>query len=359
MREYCNTEITILWLGQHLTTDVQGSGSRAAAEVHDRVREDLLVDDIADEGLTIRRDLLTCWCAKFGDATPVPLFGRSLPQSIDSKKLAETLAIVGKSGRRGAAGVAALDAGDSRSRCRRQSSRPGRSLMREPRRWPQRSEVRVSGPATGPADGVDSEQMESTSKARAAKGDAERPCATGVLSIRCGAVLRATRGSGSRASDMVYAAEIVPVGRRGDHNAGQRHGCECWHPAYRGLGSGGNPSERGSARGAGESGHEHRAKWFYRSLDCDGRAKLHRWRGMRGIEVTGDRACASAEWLTVRAIRVDRWGRSGIATCELLGDNTKGNATVSSARGQVPTHLGTMIAGGLMRAHAAGRAALV
>ncbi len=57
---------------QAASTDVQGSGSRAAAEVHDRVREDLLVDDIADEGLTIRRDLRSLVRAKFGDATPVP-----------------------------------------------------------------------------------------------------------------------------------------------------------------------------------------------------------------------------------------------------------------------------------------------
>lgn len=94
LQSYCNTEITILWLGQHLTTDVQGTGSRAAAEVHDRVREDLLVDDIADEGFTIRRDLLTPLVrARFGDGAPVPVFRRSLAQSIDRKKLAETLAI--------------------------------------------------------------------------------------------------------------------------------------------------------------------------------------------------------------------------------------------------------------------------
>ena len=49
--------MTILWLGQSLTTDIGEHGSRAAAEVHDRVREDLLVDDIADEGQTLARDL--------------------------------------------------------------------------------------------------------------------------------------------------------------------------------------------------------------------------------------------------------------------------------------------------------------
>ncbi|GAG40221.1 unnamed protein product, partial [marine sediment metagenome] len=84
LQDYCNTEITILWLGQHLTTDLRGSGSRAAAEIHDRVREDLLVNDIADESQTLRRELLTPLVrARFGDVAPVPVFRRSLIQSVD------------------------------------------------------------------------------------------------------------------------------------------------------------------------------------------------------------------------------------------------------------------------------------
>jgi len=102
LQDYCNTEITILWLGQHLTTDIRNSGSRAAAEIHDRVREDLLVDDIADESQTIRRNLLTPLVqARFGPEAPVPHFRRSLIQSVDTRVLAETLAIaVGKLGLR-------------------------------------------------------------------------------------------------------------------------------------------------------------------------------------------------------------------------------------------------------------------
>lgn len=93
IQDYCNTEITILWLGQHLTTDIRSSGSRAAAEVHDRVREDLLVNDIADEARTLRRDLLTPIVrARFGDAAPVPHFRRSLAAAVDTKVLAEVLA---------------------------------------------------------------------------------------------------------------------------------------------------------------------------------------------------------------------------------------------------------------------------
>lgn len=94
LQDYCNTEITILWLGQHLTTDMGDSGSRAAAEVHDRVREDLLVQDIADEGATIRRDVLTpiVRAALGGDAPP-PRFRRALAQAIDTRALAQTLAV--------------------------------------------------------------------------------------------------------------------------------------------------------------------------------------------------------------------------------------------------------------------------
>lgn len=94
LQHYCNTEITILWLGQHLTTDIGSSGSRAAAEVHDRVREDLLVHDIANEGRLIRQQLLAPLVrAKFGEAARVPHFRRSLIQSVDSRVLAETLSV--------------------------------------------------------------------------------------------------------------------------------------------------------------------------------------------------------------------------------------------------------------------------
>jgi phage gp29-like protein len=94
LQEYCNTEVTILWLGQHLTTDLRSSGSRAAAEIHDRVREDLLVDDIAEEGHTLRRDLLTpLVMGRFGAGATVPVFRRSLIQSVDTKVLADTLAV--------------------------------------------------------------------------------------------------------------------------------------------------------------------------------------------------------------------------------------------------------------------------
>ena len=94
LQDYCNTEVTILWLGQHLTTDVRASGSRAAAEIHDRVREDLLVDDIRDEAATLRRDVLTPMvAARFGEGATVPTFRRSLAEAVDTKVLADTLAV--------------------------------------------------------------------------------------------------------------------------------------------------------------------------------------------------------------------------------------------------------------------------
>ena len=94
LQTYCNTEATILWLGQHLTTDINASGSRAAAEVHDRVREDLLVNDISAESRTVCRDLLTPLVrARFGDGVAVPVFRRSLVQSVDTQVLADVLAV--------------------------------------------------------------------------------------------------------------------------------------------------------------------------------------------------------------------------------------------------------------------------
>ena len=94
IQDYCNTEVTILWLGQNLTTDIGSQGSRAAAEIHDRVREDLLIDDVADESQTLRRDLLTPLVrARFGDDAPVPVFRRTLIQSVDTRVLADVLAV--------------------------------------------------------------------------------------------------------------------------------------------------------------------------------------------------------------------------------------------------------------------------
>lgn len=94
LADYSNTEITILWLGQHLTTDIKSSGSRAAAEIHDRVREDLLVDNIRRESDSIGRGLLAPLVeSQFGAGAALPRFRRSLIESVDTKVLAETLVL--------------------------------------------------------------------------------------------------------------------------------------------------------------------------------------------------------------------------------------------------------------------------
>lgn len=58
------------------------------------MREDLLVDDIKQESETLRRDLLRPIVrARFGHGVPTPFLHRPLIQSVDTKVLAETLAV--------------------------------------------------------------------------------------------------------------------------------------------------------------------------------------------------------------------------------------------------------------------------
>lgn len=85
--EFLNREMSKAWLGQTLTTDITGqSGSVAASRVHERVRQDILADDVRKEGRTIRRDLLTPMARlRFGEGVPVPHFRRRVrgPQSTE------------------------------------------------------------------------------------------------------------------------------------------------------------------------------------------------------------------------------------------------------------------------------------
>jgi phage gp29-like protein len=92
--EFFNREISKAWLGQTLTTDTAGStGTFAAAQVHERVREDLREDDIRKEGRTVRRDILRPLSQfKFGLDVPVPYFRRKLEQPRDLRELADVLA---------------------------------------------------------------------------------------------------------------------------------------------------------------------------------------------------------------------------------------------------------------------------
>ncbi len=93
--DFLNREVSKAWLGQTLTTEVVGqSGSIAASRVHERVRQDILIDDIRKEGRTIRRDLLRPMTVlRFGPNAPVPYFRRKIKQPIDLKQLADILSV--------------------------------------------------------------------------------------------------------------------------------------------------------------------------------------------------------------------------------------------------------------------------
>ncbi len=92
---FLNREMTKAWLGQTLTVEMVGQGgSKAAAEVHDRVRKDILLDDIRKEGRTIRRDILRPLAQfKFGLDVPVPFFRRKPDEPQDLRELADVLSV--------------------------------------------------------------------------------------------------------------------------------------------------------------------------------------------------------------------------------------------------------------------------
>lgn len=80
--DWAESKMSILYLGQTLTTDIGDVGSRAAATVHDNVRIDLLVGDISAEAATIREQLLAPMCRlRFPNdpKVPVPMFTRVMP----------------------------------------------------------------------------------------------------------------------------------------------------------------------------------------------------------------------------------------------------------------------------------------
>jgi len=76
--QFLNRELSKAWLGQTLSTDITGqSGSIAAAQVHERVRGEILADDMRKEARTIHRDILTPLVRmRFGHDAPIPQFRR-------------------------------------------------------------------------------------------------------------------------------------------------------------------------------------------------------------------------------------------------------------------------------------------
>jgi phage gp29-like protein len=92
-----STDISIAILGQNLTTEVQG-GSRAAAIVHDRVRQDYLEADTETLATALHEQVLQSWALyNRGDAqlAPMPHWDAQLPE--DKDKLATTLKTTGES----------------------------------------------------------------------------------------------------------------------------------------------------------------------------------------------------------------------------------------------------------------------
>ena len=83
--DYADAKLSILWLGQTLTTDIGSTGSYAAAKVHDNVRTDLLKSDIMAEAMCIREQLLRPMVElKFpGRDAPVPYFVRNIDKGRD------------------------------------------------------------------------------------------------------------------------------------------------------------------------------------------------------------------------------------------------------------------------------------
>jgi phage gp29-like protein len=70
--ETANAELSILLVGQNLTSEVQG-GSFAAARVHENVRDDLIRFDAEALATCLREQVLTWWAEfNFGDARLAP-----------------------------------------------------------------------------------------------------------------------------------------------------------------------------------------------------------------------------------------------------------------------------------------------
>lgn len=92
-----STDISIAILGQNLTTEVSG-GSYAAANVHERVRQDYLEADTETLATTLHEQVLQPWALyNRGDAqlAPMPHWDAALPE--DKEKLATTLKTTGES----------------------------------------------------------------------------------------------------------------------------------------------------------------------------------------------------------------------------------------------------------------------
>lgn len=86
----------VLWLGQNLTTSVKAGGSYAAANVHDRIRQDRLEADAKSLGPMLREQALRPWALyNFGDAELAPDVGWSTKAPEDRAATAKTFVDAG------------------------------------------------------------------------------------------------------------------------------------------------------------------------------------------------------------------------------------------------------------------------
>jgi phage gp29-like protein/DNA-binding XRE family transcriptional regulator len=91
-----DASIAVAVVGQNLTTEVKG-GSLAAAQVHERVRDDIIRSDAETLGSALREGLLRDWCAyNFGDPDLAPWPHWHVEQPEDKQAAATGFVSVGK-----------------------------------------------------------------------------------------------------------------------------------------------------------------------------------------------------------------------------------------------------------------------
>jgi phage gp29-like protein len=93
--EYLDAQVSKVVLGQTLTTEMPraGGGSRAAAEIHDAVRRDILASDARRLAATLRRDLVKPIVdLNLGPQERYPRFELGLPEAMDLKMFGDLIA---------------------------------------------------------------------------------------------------------------------------------------------------------------------------------------------------------------------------------------------------------------------------